>query len=894
MKTDKEMISDLMRRKDEYDAKRQARSKRGSYVCIMAAILAVVILEISVPASVFTAASRKGNTPASPAASVDTEPEETTGSDRVNPDDTTSYETRGSAEDSAEITSGKQQKTDFQYGITADFYAKDKQDQIVLSNDEYGRKTWLNADTIRRYEIDLPLDVREGYDYVRYKDSFYGYKKTSEIHEIEIRLKNSNKWAGDEFLIRIEAPDCVEILSDTTIKSTFPTVKNEEWNSYEPGDYVSIPLVFRFTGEERWTDFKVYLFRRSEGNEYHGKFDYITEAEEYFSSGKSMADKEYPSWQELQGEFDPLHNAGSNYFTARFMEIKGYDFLLTSSTLYGSLELYERVAKYFGDVDENGVPIFITEPDHPDYNSPFKLPMLSDIPGYDSKYNGYTSKYNGRDDLIASPTLDYTSVGMNSAKGGVIRLYYINLSGNIKWSINDDEIVGTDNGLRPANGVEIRIYNNTDNSLIKSTSTSNTGNYSFSFTTPAVEPLNLRVEAWLCYNNINIVDENAYVVHQIIKMLNDVPTNTSETASYSFVNGIEGMSVDNKNRAVSAHQSLVIGYNYAQSRQEIPDSPSYGLTVSMNDSDGTYYFSNDVIINLRYKDAFDWDVSQHEYGHYIEDINGIFCPNGYDQHNITNDLLDDNYKEDAICLAWSEGFATFFAVNAQRVMNAAALNVPYVGDDHYSDHEEAYDGINNSNVDVDIEFVVDYINTGSIIDHGETTEITNAALLYDLVDGVSSTDADVTSINDAAIWRSIIGDETVTTDGCSTLSQFMVAFHNSTEINGSQKMNSAYLMRRYNLDPYNISVQNANTASPTVTWTNPGSAYHNRIRVFDSSYNQIYQSPFLVYQTSFSIPADDWAAIKSGRTYVMIVVECVGALYPMTPGYYSVPVYKFF
>jgi hypothetical protein len=69
----------------------------------------------------------------------------------------------------------------------------------------------------------------------------------------------------------------------------------------------------------------------------------------------------------------------------RFIETKGYNFIIDSNALFCTTEFYERVALYFGDVDENGVPIFITERDHPDYQNPFKLPMIADRPGYNSE-----------------------------------------------------------------------------------------------------------------------------------------------------------------------------------------------------------------------------------------------------------------------------------------------------------------------------------------------------------------------------------------------------------------------------------------------------------------------------------------------------------------------------
>src|ERR1700722_14538676 len=39
-----------------------------------------------------------------------------------------------------------------------------------------------------------------------------------------------------------------------------------------------------------------------------------------------------------------------------------------------------------------------------------------------------------------------------------------------------------------------------------------------------------------------------------------------------------------------------------------------------------------------------------------------------------------------MALAWSEGFATFFSLMAQRVMSTAAMNIPDAGDDFYDDY----------------------------------------------------------------------------------------------------------------------------------------------------------------------------------------------------------------
>ena len=777
----------------------------------------------------------------------------------------------------------------FHYGFIVDYYEKDKTEPIVLSKEQYGRQKWLSKEIIKQYEMDLPTkDLSDDHDYVRYNDSFYGYAKTGDEYELEIKLKTTNEWAGDEYLLRVEADDSVEILSDILFKGVFPTVNDPTW-SLDPGDYISLPLRFRFTGDTKWADFRIYIFVRSAGNEFHSAHDNITEAEEYFANGYSMADKAYPGWRER--DHSPFLTAVGNHYEARFIEIKGYDFLLDSGTLYGTTELYERAALYFGDVDENGVPLFITEPDIPDYQNPCKIPMLSEIQGYSDKSE---RNIKGRDMNNASPDLSIKLQKETNSKGGIVREYHIELSGYINWSINDEYIHGSDDGLRPAKDVCVILYDvsnsATNPSALRHTFTSSSGYYSFSFDTIAPEPLDLRVDLCLDKSLVKVSDfDYPTGICQTIRTINDIPVNASYTASYNFINGTHGSATDNKNRAVSAHQSIMLGYNYIQALQYIPFDPTYGLNVILQDTNHTYYFTNDTVINLLYRDAFDWDVSQHEFGHYIEDLFGFFYSNSYDEHSLIYKLMSDYEKSTAIRIAWSEGWATFFAINAQRVMNATNLNIPYVGDTHYNNNDEPVVGGVTSDVNVDIEYLIDYAHNDSIY-LGETSEATIAALLLDFVDGTSSTDNDYTEFSDSTIWSIIIGDEADPDDGCKTLSDFMNAFHDTTLLSGSQKLICLYLLRRYELNPYNVSVTNVGSGSPLVSRTNISaySNFYNRIRFFDTSFNEIGNPIFTTYQTSYNIPAATWSAKTTGRTAVFIVVEGMTALdLPMTYRYYS-------
>lgn len=391
-------------RKAERKAERDSKSPVIPAAVAASVMIAVILFGTVIGGGLRTPASAPGTDGSSGDPTV-FDSEETTIQTETTAADTTAEEAE---------TDGENKPIMYEYGVTAGLYEKDKNNPIVLSKEQYGRSKWLNKDIIKQYEINLQYyEMPDDHDYSLYDGSFFGYAKKSDEYEVEIKVKNTNKWVGDEYLLRIEADESIEILSDTIYKGVFPEVNNPEW-SFDPGDYISIPLRFRFSGDGKWGDFRVYIFVRSNGNEFHGAHDHITEAEEYFSSGYSMSDKAYPSWKEQP--HSPLVSAASNYFEIRFIEIKDYYFLLTSETLYGTTELYERAALYFGDVDNNGVPLFITHPDMPEYQNPCKIPMLRDTPGYNS---GYVNDINRGVVHNASPDFD----NILALKGNVLKQY---------------------------------------------------------------------------------------------------------------------------------------------------------------------------------------------------------------------------------------------------------------------------------------------------------------------------------------------------------------------------------------------------------------------------------------------------------------------------------------
>ncbi len=90
-------------------------------------------------------------------------------------------------------------------------------------------------------------------------------------------------------------------------------------------------------------------------------------------------------------------------------------------------------------------------------------------------------------------------------------------------------------------------------------------------------------------------------------------------------------------------------------------------------------------IELVEGDRFDWDVINHEYGHYVMDELNIEESPGGDHALCMSKKLG---KLDGIRFAWAEGWPTFTAVAGPIHFNLAGLNVPNVGDAFYNDTED--------------------------------------------------------------------------------------------------------------------------------------------------------------------------------------------------------------
>ena len=137
-------------------------------------------------------------------------------------------------------------------------------------------------------------------------------------------------------------------------------------------------------------------------------------------------------------------------------------------------------------------------------------------------------------------------------------------------------------------------------------------------------------------------------------------------------------------QAFSVHHALVAGGAYISS---LNGSAPAKLTTRFPTTESTSLF-NGSELHILLMDRWDWDVTLHEYGHYIMDAYN-FEDNPGGSHGINSNLSTTRGSKDVgVRLAWGEGWPTFFAVSGLHQMGFASLGVPNVGDMQYQDTED--------------------------------------------------------------------------------------------------------------------------------------------------------------------------------------------------------------
>lgn len=145
----------------------------------------------------------------------------------------------------------------------------------------------------------------------------------------------------------------------------------------------------------------------------------------------------------------------------------------------------------------------------------------------------------------------------------------------------------------------------------------------------------------------------------------------------------------------------------------------------------SFYRESPLSIHILRFDALDWDIIMHEYGHFFADKGASYkIDTSMGGAHDGGTTIPVHGKNKGVRLAWSEGFATWFAIMSQIKPTQRFLGLPGVpnsGNRFYQDTEDA-------NITDDLEFP----NSNQ----GYAAENSIMAMLYDLCDNNVDKSAD--------------------------------------------------------------------------------------------------------------------------------------------------------
>jgi len=252
-------------------------------------------------------------------------------------------------------------------------------------------------------------------------------------------------------------------------------------------------------------------------------------------------------------------------------------------------------------------------------------------------------------------------------------------------------------------------------------------------------------------------------------------------------------------------------------------------------------------------DRFDWDVSMHEFGHYVAKNLGIDrSPGG--GHIAGFNLSEFFGKPIGIPLAWSEGWATYFGTSVQQVMDTASLGIPFVGDTHYTDTEDA-------NIDYDLETQTGGFPGFEIRSVGEDDEASVQRILWDLFD-TSDDDGDHgVNLGDGAIISALESAH------AGSLSEAFAALTTGRPIADVAQIGCVFTEHRV-APALSQPADGALVSSgvPTFEWSpnGGGPSFRNNlfvVEVYDSTFSKRLLASASQSATSFTPSHNQWNAV---------------------------------
>src|SRR3989338_3910215 len=420
----------------------------------------------------------------------------------------------------------------------------------------------------------------------------------------------------------------------------------------------------------------------------------------------------------------------------------------------------------------------------------------------------------------------------------------VTVSGQILWT----DSAGNTHPVRYA-PVEIRDEETVDSELVTTVMTDADGNYTATVDNndgPGENGRDIFIRVLAKSDGFEIRPPGSPEIYRIdSSVYNELIDGDSLTINLTANN------IDDNNTAFSIHDALVTAYDYVVLKGYTPglivvNYPTTDSTTNYDESD----------LDILGGDRFDWDVIQHEYGHYVADKLNISSRIG-GEHGLEENLAERLGKDRGIRLAWGEGWPTYFAISLQEVMGAVAFGIPNVGDTHYQDTED-------TTIDYDLESQ----KGGNSL--GEDNELSVQRILYDLYDGNNDT-GDEVSLGDTVIWNTLDAADPV------NLSQAWNAIINGEPV-VTQVMHGA-IFTEHNVapdpkEPPDSLIAGMGSIPPTFRWEPNGAGPTYRLDSFTVEfYNEnfsmlIFSFPELSVN-EYTSSEGDWATILSAETPII-------------------------
>ncbi len=420
---------------------------------------------------------------------------------------------------------------------------------------------------------------------------------------------------------------------------------------------------------------------------------------------------------------------------------------------------------------------------------------------------------------------------------------------------------GTENPVRYA---VVQVRNTKDDSILATGNTRADGTYSlyavYYGSAPSVQ---LRVYAYGVSDLIGKVGPDTAHLYYIYSQV--YPDYSSSTLNISLTTTapVPGSSTDSDAaRIFSVFDALI------QSAAE-----AYGLRGSLMPfisvvfpGNATYFSPTDHYISMLRQDALDWDVMMHEYGHYVA-IKGAqrtidSSPGG--QHS-GGTCIPARGKDDGVRLAWSEGWATFFAIMTQLKPSQNLLSMPSIpnsGDRFYNDTEDAT--------------IKDDLETISK-NQGYAAENSICATLYDLCDDNqdigygNQTIKDTISVPVKTVWNAINSANNNDVGKFYAKICEMLGYNTAQLAAVSPAFTMNYITPVLNT-PTNMELVSS-AISPTFQWWSCGDPtagyWHNNFYIiicknnFSTLVTAKYIGRSLDFNNSFAFSPTEWQAITS-------------------------------